>query len=300
MSKVWLVTGSARGLGREITAAALAAGHQVLATARKPQQLDDLKPRHGDRVQPFALDVTDAATVDAAVAAAVDRFGRLDVVVNNAGYAQLASVEDMTSDDFRAQVETDLFGVVNVTKAALPTLREQGSGHIIQISSVGGRLASVGLSAYLAAKRAVGGFSEVLAKEVAPLGIKVTVVETGSMRTDWSGSSMSIPPISAPYQPTVGAWAKLIGRGRTFARDPAKVAEAVLQLTELTNPPVHLLIGTDAVSYTAAAAKARAAADAQWRELSLSGDPDEAHTTHQAPRPSGPIARPSRPSVRPC
>jgi NAD(P)-dependent dehydrogenase (short-subunit alcohol dehydrogenase family) len=300
MSKVWLVTGSARGLGRELTAAALAAGHQVLATARKPQRLDDLKPRHGDRFQPFALDVTDAATVDAAVAAAVDRFGRLDVVVNNAGYATLASVEDMTSDDFRAQVETDLFGVVNVTKAALPTLREQGSGHIIQITSVGGRLASVGLSAYLAAKTAVSGFSEVLAKEVAPLGIKVTVVETGSMRTDFAGSSMSIPPISTPYQPTVGAWAKLIGRGQMFSRDPAKVAEAVLQLTELTNPPVHLLIGTDAVSYAAAAADARAAADAKWRELSVSGDPDEAHTTHRDPRASGLITRPSRPSARPC
>jgi NAD(P)-dependent dehydrogenase (short-subunit alcohol dehydrogenase family) len=275
-SKVWLITGSSRGLGREITAAALAAGHQVLATAREPEHLHDLKALHGDRIHPFALDVTDAATASEAVAAAVDRFGRLDVVVNNAGFAILASVEDITGDDFRAQIETNLFGAVNVTKAALPTLREQGRGHIIQISSAGGRAASVGLAAYQAAKRAVGGFSEVLAKEVAPLGIKVTVVELGGMRTDLTGPSMPIPPISPPYQPTVGAWAELIGRGQTFARKPAKVAEAVLQLAALTHPPVRLLVGSDAVASAAAGANSRAKADARWRGLSVSTDPGRA------------------------
>jgi NAD(P)-dependent dehydrogenase (short-subunit alcohol dehydrogenase family) len=256
-SKVWLITGSARGLGRELTAAALAAGHQVLATARRPQELVDLVARHGDRIHPFALDVTDVAAARAAVAAAVDRFGRLDVVINNAGYASLASVEDIADDDFRAQVETNFFGVVNVTKAALRTLREQGGGHIIQISSAGGRAASIGLAAYQAAKQAVGGFSDVLAKEVAPLGIKVTVVELGSLRTDLTGSSMSIAPISAPYQPTVGVWAELIGRGQAFARKPAEVAEVVLQLVETPDPPVRLLVGADAVASAAAAANAR-------------------------------------------
>jgi NAD(P)-dependent dehydrogenase (short-subunit alcohol dehydrogenase family) len=131
-------------------------------------------------------------------------FGHLDVIVNNAGYANLAAIEDVTLADFREQVDANLFGVVNVTKAALPVLREQGGGHVIQVSSIGGRLATAGLSAYQAAKWAVGGFSEVLAREVGPLGIKVTVLEPGGMQTDWAGSSMRVPPISEPYQPTVG------------------------------------------------------------------------------------------------
>jgi NAD(P)-dependent dehydrogenase (short-subunit alcohol dehydrogenase family) len=275
MSKIWLITGSGRGLGRDIAEAALAAGDQVLAAARDPKQLDDLVARYGDRIYPFALDVTDAGAAQAAVAAAVERFGRLDVVVNNAGYANLASVEDIAMDDFRAQVETNLFGVVNLTKAALPTLREQGSGHIIQISSVGGRVASAGLSAYQSAKWAVGGFSEVLAQEVAPLGIKVTVIEPGGMRTDWSGSSMSIPPVSAPYERTVGARAEQVKRGSWAAGDPAKVAQVVLRVAELTDPPVRLLTGNDAVTYAAAAANARAESDAQWRELSVSTDHED-------------------------
>jgi NAD(P)-dependent dehydrogenase (short-subunit alcohol dehydrogenase family) len=277
MSKVFLVTGSSRGLGREIVLAALAAGHQVAATARRPEQLDDLVERYGQRVLPIALDVTDAESAQRAVSAAVDAFGRLDVVVNNAGYANLASVEDITAADFRSQLDTNLLGVVNVSKAALPVLREQGSGHVIQVSSVGGRTATPGLSAYQAAKWAVGGFSEVLAQEVAPLGIKVTVLEPGGMRTDWAGSSMAVPPISAPYQPTVGALAAMFRSADLRpAGDPAKVAQIVLQVVELPEPPVRLLLGSDAVQYAALAEQARAAADAQWRELSVSTDHDDA------------------------
>ncbi|MEU4744381.1 SDR family NAD(P)-dependent oxidoreductase, partial [Actinosynnema sp. NPDC023658] len=183
MSKVFLVTGSSRGLGRQIAEKVLAAGHSLVATARRPEQLADLTERYGDRVRAVALDVTDPVAARVAVDAAVTAFGRLDVVVNNAGYANSGSVEDTPADDFRAQVDANLFGVVNVTRAALPVLREQGSGHVIQVSSVGGRATTPGLSAYQAAKFAVGGFSEVLAKEVAPLGVKVTVVEPGGMRT---------------------------------------------------------------------------------------------------------------------
>jgi len=205
MSKVFLVTGSSRGLGRSIAEAVLEAGHQLVATARTPGQLDDLVGKYGDQVRAVALDVTDPVAAEAAVQVAVQAFGRLDVVVNNAGYANLASVEDITAEDFRRQIDTNLFGVVNVTKAALPVLREQGSGHFIQVSSVGGRIGAVGLSAYQSAKWAVGGFSTVLALEVAPLGVKVTVLEPGGMRTDWAGSSMDIPPVSAPYQQTLPA-----------------------------------------------------------------------------------------------
>jgi NAD(P)-dependent dehydrogenase (short-subunit alcohol dehydrogenase family) len=277
MSKVFLVTGASRGLGLRIAEAVLAAGHRLVATARRPRQLTALTERYGDQVRAVALDVTDPAAAEAAVRAAVEAFGRLDVVVNNAGYANLVSVEDITGEDFRAQLDTNLLGVVNVTKAALPVLREQGSGHIIQVSSVGARVTAVGLSAYQAAKWAVAGFSEVLAKEVAPLGIKVTVLEPGGMRTDWAGSSMSIPPISEPYEQTVGDMARLLRDGAgTAAGDPVKVADVVLEIAELERPPLRLLLGSDAVRYAAAVERERAGADARWRNLSLSTDHDAA------------------------
>lgn len=283
MSKVYLVTGSARGLGWDVTSAALAAGHQVVATARRPDQLAGLVEQHGARILPIGLDVTDYPGAQAAVQAAVDRFGRLDVLVNNAGYANLAAVEDITIEDFRAQVDTNLFGVVNLTKAALPVMRAQGVGYVIQVSSVGGRLSTPGLSAYQAAKWAVGGFSEVLAQEVAGLGIKVTILEPGGLRTDWAGSSMAIPPISAPYQAIVGAVASRMGGHGNEAGDPAKVAQVILHLADLAEPPLRLLLGTDAFTYANAAGRARAAADEAWRTLSVSTDHDDANPAQRDP-----------------
>jgi NAD(P)-dependent dehydrogenase (short-subunit alcohol dehydrogenase family) len=269
---VFLITGSSRGLGRAIAEAALSAGHSVVATARRPDQLGDLS----GRVTTAALDVTDYEAAQRAVAVAVETYGRLDVVVNNAGYADFAAVEDMSIDMFRAQIDTNLLGVVNVTKAALPVMREQGDGHIVQISSIGGRMANPGLSAYQAAKFAVGGFSEALAQEVAPLGIRVTVLEPGGMRTEWAGASMTIPPVSAPYAATVGALTELLDAApAASAGDPAKVADVVLQVAAMDEPPVRLLLGTDAVTYAAGVAQARAAADQQWRELSISTDHDD-------------------------
>jgi NAD(P)-dependent dehydrogenase (short-subunit alcohol dehydrogenase family) len=280
MPKVFLITGSARGLGLDITEAALSAGHSVLATARTPGQLDDLVTKYGERIKPFALDVTDAEGALNAVKTAVDAFGRLDVVVNNAGYANVASVEDFTLEDFRQQVDTNLFGVVNVTKAALPVLREQGFGHIINVSSVGGRVASPGLSAYQAAKWAVSGFSSVLAAEVAPLGIRVTVLEPGGIRTDWAGSSMTIHPVSAPYEPTVGFSVARLGKLEQglerAAGDPAKVAQVVLQIAGLDEPPVRLLLGSDAVLYAGMVEQAQQESDARWHDLSVSTDHDDA------------------------
>lgn len=277
MSQVFLVTGSSRGLGREIVEAALAAGHHVVATARRAEPLAKLVDVYGDRVRAVALDVTDPVAADAAVRTAVDAFGRLDVVVSNAGYADLAAIEDTSLDDFRAQIETNLFGVVTVTKAALPQLRAQGSGHVIQVSSVGGRMASVGLGAYQSAKWAVGGFSSVLSQEVAPLGIKVTVLEPGGMRTDWAGSSMAIPAISAPYEQTVGDRARMIRAGlSTEAGDPAKVARVVLEVAAMPEPPLRLLLGSDAFRYGTAAGRALAESDEAWRELSISTDHDDA------------------------
>jgi NAD(P)-dependent dehydrogenase (short-subunit alcohol dehydrogenase family) len=276
MSKVFLVTGSSRGLGRQIAETVLAAGHSLVATARTPSQLDDLAARYGDRVRTVALDVTDEAAAQAAVRTAVTAFGRLDVVVNNAGYANSAAVEDMTLADFREQVDTNLFGVVNVTKAALPVLREQGGGHIVQISSVGGRVTTPGLSAYQAAKFAVGGFSEVLAAEVGPLGIKVTVLEPGGMRTDWAGSSMAVHPVSPAYEQTVGHVNSLRENLMSkAASDIAKVADVLLTVVDLDEPPVRLLLGSDAVTYAGRVEAARAESDARWRELSVSTDYDD-------------------------
>lgn len=271
MSKVWFVTGSSRGLGRVIAEAALEAGDSVVATARKPEQLDDLRARYGERVLPVALDVADNKAVVAAVERGLKAFGRYDVVVNNAGYGNLASIEDVTIDDFAAQIDTNFFGVVYVTKAVLPILRNQGSGHIFQVSSLGGRLGSVGLSAYQSAKWAIGGFSTVLAQEVAPLGIKVTVLEPGGMRTDWAGSSMAIPPISEPYEQTVGAFAQMLRTASGVeTSDPAKVAQVVVTLANRDDAPVRLLLGADAVQMGADAAKALTESDEKWRETSLS------------------------------
>ena len=285
MSKVFLLTGSSRGLGRQIAEAALAAGHRLVATARRPETLADLAGRYGDQLLPVALDVTDPAGAQAAVAAAVAAFGRLDVVVNNAGYANLASVEDVTLDDFREQLDANLLGVVNVTKAALPVLRRQGGGHIIQVSSIGGRLATPGLSAYQAAKWAVGGFSEVLAKEVAPLGIKVTVLEPGGMATDWAGSSMHVPPVSEPYQATVGVMAALHRNDDSppVLGDPAKVAQVVLAVADMDEPPLRLILGSEAYAYATAAARARAESDAAWHQLTVSTDRDDATAAERDP-----------------
>jgi NAD(P)-dependent dehydrogenase (short-subunit alcohol dehydrogenase family) len=172
---------------------------------------------------------------------------------------------------------------VNVTKAALPVLRQQGAGHIIQVSSIGGRLATAGLSAYQAAKWAVGGFSEVLAKEVAPLGLKVTVLEPGGMQTDWAGASMHVPPISSPYRPTVGEMARIHNATTLALGDPAKVAQVILQLTDMDNPPLRLILGSEAYAYATAAARTRAEEDARWHELTVSTDRDDATDADRDP-----------------
>ncbi|MFB7501264.1 SDR family NAD(P)-dependent oxidoreductase [Streptomyces sp. NPDC056161] len=271
MNKTWLVTGSSRGLGRAIAEAVLAGGHNLVATARRTAPLNDLAERYGDRIRLVTLDVTDAEAARRAVRAAVEAFGRLDVVVNNAGYADMAAIEDMSDQAFRDQIDANLFGVVNVTRAALPVMREQGSGHIIQISSVGGRVGGPGLGAYQAAKWAVGGFSEVLAKEVVHLGIKITVAEPGAMRTDWAGSSMATPPVSEPYRQVVEpAIARQRAADGNQTGDPARVARILLDVTEAEEPPLRLLLGKDAVRVGQFVAETLAAGDAKWRHVSES------------------------------
>jgi NAD(P)-dependent dehydrogenase (short-subunit alcohol dehydrogenase family) len=287
MSPVFFVTGSPRGLGRHIAEQALAAGHRVIATARNPDVLHALEDRYGEHVHLERLDVTDPAAAERAVANGVSAFGRLDVVVNNAGQGDRVSLEDTTIEAFRRQIDTNFLGTVYVTKAALPVLRQQGGGRIIQISSLGGRIGSPGMTAYQSAKWAVGGFSEALAAEVAPLGIKITVVEPGGMRTDWAGSSMSTPPISEPYQATVGASARAMnGFQHTANGDPAKVARLVLAVAELDDPPLRILAGSDAYEYGREAWRTRIETDAQWEQLSRSTDHDDAADTWLAQRGS--------------
>jgi NAD(P)-dependent dehydrogenase (short-subunit alcohol dehydrogenase family) len=273
VSKVWLITGSSRGLGRALAEAVLAQGERLVATARHPSQLADLAERYGERVVTLALDVTDEAAGYAAVATAVEKFGRLDVLVNNAGYGNVGSIEDTSLADFRAQIETNLFGTIIMTKAAIPLMREQGAGHIIQFSSVGGRIGPVGRAPYAAAKWGVEGFSEVLSKEVGPLGIKVTVIEPGGFRTDFAGSSTVLQEGRPEYDQTVGVMARYQRDydGRQPG-DPARAAAVVLHIAGLDAPPLRLLLGSDAFQHVEKADIARGEADAAWRDLSLSTD----------------------------
>ncbi|HMF66395.1 MAG TPA: oxidoreductase [Phyllobacterium sp.] len=275
MVQVWLITGSSRGLGRSLAEAVLQAGHKLVATARNPSQLSDLAERYGNQIQTVALDVTDPEAANAAITNAVDTFGRLDVLVNNAGYGNVNAIEDTSLDEFRAQIETNLFGVINVTKAAIPVMREQKSGHIIQFSSVGGRIGALGRAPYSAAKWGVEGFSEVLAKEVGPLGIKVTIIEPGGFRTDFAGASTTIQNGRPEYDATVGVVAR-------FQRDyngkqpgdPVKAAAAILHITSLDQPPLRLLLGSDAANAVEENDLTKIEADRKWRTLSVSTDFD--------------------------
>jgi NAD(P)-dependent dehydrogenase (short-subunit alcohol dehydrogenase family) len=231
MPQTWLITGCSRGLGRALAEAVVTSRDYLVATARKKHEVDDLATKAGDRVIARALDVTDFQAACDAVKVAVDTFGRLDVVANVAGYGNLGPIEDTSIEDFRAQIETNLFGVINMCKAAIPTMRKQRSGHIINFSSVGGRIGSTGRAPYSAAKFGLEGFSEVMATELAPLGIKVTIIEPGGFRTDFAGSSTKIAEVRAEYDSTVGEAARFQRNynGRQPG-DPVKAARVIIDV----------------------------------------------------------------------
>jgi NAD(P)-dependent dehydrogenase (short-subunit alcohol dehydrogenase family) len=275
LRQVWLVTGSSRGLGRALAEAVLAAGHKLVATARNPAQLADLSDVYSDRVRTVPLDVADEQAARNAISVATETFGQLDVLVNNAGYGNVGPIEDTSLADFRAQIETNLFGVINVAKAAIPHMRERGSGHIIQLSSVGGRVGAMGRGPYSTAKWGVEGFSEVLAKEVGPLGIKVTIIEPGGFRTDFAGASTKLLEGRPEYDSTVGA-AVRFQRDYSGAQpgDPVKAAAVILEVAAMAAPPLRLLLGSDAVRFVEQADLARIEADRKWRHLSVSTDFD--------------------------
>lgn len=241
MSKVWFITGASKGFGREWTEAALERGDRVAATARRPETLDALVETYGDAVLPLQLDVTDRAADHAAVQRAAEHFGRLDVVVNNAGYGHFGMVEEVTEDELRAQMETNLFGATWVTQAALPILRAQGSGHIIQVSSIGGISAFPTVGAYHASKWALEGLSQSLAQEVAGFGIHVTLVEPGGFSTDWSGPSAARSEEIAAYADVREAAAQ-----RPTANDPGDpkaTRSAILKVVDAEEPPLRVFFG---------------------------------------------------------
>ncbi len=274
---IWLITGASRGFGRELTAAALAAGHSVVATARDFEQVSEHFPDAGDSLLAVPLDVTDPQAAEEAVRLAVERFERIDVVVDNAGYGLFGSVEETTDEQVRALFDTNVFGLLTVTRAVLPTLRAQGSGHIVTMSSSAGFAVSAGRGLYGASKFAVEAISEALRGELAPLGIRVTVVEPGSFRTGFltPESRRSAGVGIDAYAGSVGALLTAIAanNGRQPG-DPAKAAQAILTAVAAEEPPFRLPLGRDAVTLIESKLDAVRADLDRWRSLSLSTDVD--------------------------
>jgi NAD(P)-dependent dehydrogenase (short-subunit alcohol dehydrogenase family) len=246
--KTWLITGSGNGLGRNIAKGALKAGDNVVAGARRTGELAPLVDQYGERVKPVTLEVRDEAAAKAAVRLAVDTFGRLDVLVNNAGYGQFAPFEQMSAEDFQAVVATCFYGVVYTTRAAIPVMRKQKSGHIFQVSSVGGRMAIAGNTPYHAAKWAVGGFSDALAMEVAPFGVKVCTLEPGGIRTNWARrAGRNAPELLPEYEASVGSILKLLRSLEGGSEgDPRKIADVIVQMANSDEVPLRLMLGVDA------------------------------------------------------
>jgi NAD(P)-dependent dehydrogenase (short-subunit alcohol dehydrogenase family) len=275
MKKVWFITGSSRGLGKSITEAVLKSGDKVAATARNIQQLDNLAAQYPEQLLSIQLDVTDYDKVHWAVAEAISHFGQIDVLVNNAGFGITGATEAFTDKQVRSQLETNLYAPIEITRAVLPYMRKQRSGSILQVSSIGGRMGSAGVSIYQAAKFGLTGFSESLAKEVAELGIKVTSVEPGGFRTDWAGDSMTYATKIEGYD-TVNQRADYFISG-TFVPvgDPDKAAKVMVDLAAHPNPPVHLVLGSEAIGFLKSADAWRAEEMEDWLAVSLSTDHDE-------------------------
>ncbi|MGI8333715.1 oxidoreductase [Actinomadura scrupuli] len=246
--RVWLITGCSAGFGRHLALAALAAGDRVVATARRTEQLTDIVDAGGERVRTARLDVTEAATIDAAVTTALSAFGRIDVIVNNAGHGSVGSVEELTMTDLRALMDVMFFSAVAVTKAVLPHLRRQRAGTIVQMSSMGGQLTMPGFGAYCAAKFALEGLSEALAAEVAPFGVRVLIVEPGAFRTEFGGHRMHRSQTIDAYEvSTAQTRAAVDQMDGTQPGDPAKAAQAILRVIDDADPPLRLALGNDAV-----------------------------------------------------
>jgi NAD(P)-dependent dehydrogenase (short-subunit alcohol dehydrogenase family) len=271
----WFITGASRGLGHEIALAALEAGHKVIATARKHEQVEEALKGHGNRLLALPLDVTDAKSIEAAVKAGLKHFGQIDVLVNNAGYGQLGAFEQLSDGAIYKQFATNVFGAFSVTRAVLPSMRAQRSGRVITISSIAGLIGFDGSSIYCAAKFAVCGWSESLTHELSRFGIKATSVEPGYFRTDFlDQSSVRHDDISIPdyAESAEQRKAHLGGVNHQQAGDPKKFGKAIVKLAEMAEPPTHFVAGSDAYDVVMARV-ARDNADAQaLKQLSHSTD----------------------------
>src|SRR6202050_5240307 len=283
--KTWLITGSGNGLGRNIAEAALEAGDNVVAGARLTEELASLVVQYGERVKTVKLEVREETAAKAAVQLAVDTFGRLDVLVNNAGYGKIAPFEQISPEECHAIVDTCLYGVVYTTRAAIPVMRKQKSGHIFQVSSVGGRIAYGGNSPYHAAKWAVGGFSDALAMEVAPFGVKVCTLEPGGIRTNWARrAGQNAPDLLPDYETSVGSMLKLLrGHEERSESDPRKIANVIVQLANSDDVPVRLILGVDAEKRVHRAEAARASEAEKWRHLTVSTVFEDAESIPELP-----------------
>ncbi len=268
-SKIWFITGASRGFGREWAIAALERGDSVAATARDTATLDDLAAKYGDAFLPLRLDVTDREAAFAAVEKAHERFGRLDVVVNNAGYGHFGMVEELSEADVRNQLETNLFGALWITQAALPFLREQGSGHILQVSSIGGISAFPMVGAYHASKWALEGLSQSLAQEVAQFGIHVTLIEPGGFATDWAGPSAK----HSAQLPAYDAYREEVQRARSERNpkpgDPVASGQAVLAIVDADEPPLRVFFGDGPLAIATADYEKRLATWRKWEPVSI-------------------------------
>ncbi|MBC8137235.1 MAG: SDR family NAD(P)-dependent oxidoreductase [Fibrella sp.] len=251
MSRVWFITGTSTGFGRELAIAALDAGNKVVATARKPETLSDLSAKYGDNVLAVRLDVTNKADIDAAVKAATDTFGQIDVLVNNAGYGVFGGFEEISDKQFREQYETNVFGVIAVTQAILPQMRARKAGHVLNVSSVVGLVAPPGMSAYASSKFALEGISEAMAAELAPLGIHVIIVEPGAFKTGFGNVGVPkgdnpLPDYTATAGGTIGWLEAMVAEG-SAPGDPTKAAKAMLAIVDDPNPALRLMLGSDAL-----------------------------------------------------
>ncbi|WP_111766863.1 SDR family oxidoreductase [Nakamurella deserti] len=267
--RTWFITGTSRGFGREWAIAALDRGDRVAATARNTDSLGDLAATYGDAVLPLALDVTDRSAVVAAVEQAHRHFGRLDVVVNNAGYGQFGMVEEADEAEIRAQFETNVFGALWVTQAALPYLREQRSGHVIQVSSIGGISAFPNIGIYNGSKWALEGISQALAAEVAPFGVHVTLVEPAGYSTDWSGSSARHATTLDAYDPVRDRAAELRKTRQSTPGDPVATREAILQVVDAEKPPLRVFFGDGPLAIATADYESRLAEWRAWEPVSV-------------------------------
>jgi NAD(P)-dependent dehydrogenase (short-subunit alcohol dehydrogenase family) len=271
MDRTWLITGSSAGFGRALAETALAAGDRVVATARRPEALDDLVAGAPDRTLAMRLDVTDRRQVDATVDAAIEHFGSVDVLVNNAGYASVGAVEELEDRQLRELLDTMFFGPLGLVQAVLPRMRERGRGTIVQLSSMGGQVSMPGFGAYCAAKFALEGLSEALAAEVAPFGVRVLIVEPGAFATSFGGGRAQASPDSGVYDATVGPQRRAVdAMDGSQPGDPAKAAVAILRALDADELPLRLALGDDAVQAIGAALDGRRAELDAWAALSRS------------------------------